>query len=372
MLIYLLLPLAILYFLFLSRAIIVRNNNFFGNEIFVARNNITLFLWFVILLGLAVFKGVNVGTDYPMYYRFFLNGSYIDLEPGISFFYALAAEYDNFFIFSFCIYLVFLFFIFQGIKKNSPNYLISILLFILMFIYYSSYNGLRQMISVSIIFCFVTYIVSNQKKDRIKFLFIILIALMFHNSAIFLLLLFFIPIKKFSSKIVIPLFLLTIVLYFIPAFKNQVGELLINISGFYAEKYAQNQNYFFEVNKEKGLMQLAPVIIQMGIVLISLYVPQKNIKLNINYNLFNFSTNIVIINLCLYSLAGVEAIDRIQMYLTCFNIYFYSIFIHILLNYKKLYGQILIIFIIAFWFLYYSLRLINNVHGIVPYSFFKI
>lgn len=370
MVIYLLLTLTILYGLFFSRVTIIKNNSSIS-EIFIARNNITLFLWFVILLGLAVFKGVNVGVDYPMYYDFFLHKTYIGLiEPGVSFIYDVAERYDNFFIFSFCIYFLILFFIFQGIKRNSPNYLISILLFIVMYVYFTSYNQLRQMIAVSIIFCFVNYLLTNKKTDRIKYLFVILIALLFHNSAIFIFLLFLIPKKKFSPKIVIPLFIITIVLYFIPEFKNQVGNLIITVSGFYADKYAHNLNYFFSINKEKGLLQLAPVIIQMIIVVVSLYFPKKNIKLNVNYKLYNFSTNIVIINLCLYSLAGIEAIDRLQVYFSCFNIYYYSILIHLLLNCKKKFdGQLFIISIFVFWITYYLLRLIINVHGVVPYSF---
>ena len=109
----------------------------------------------------------------------------------------------------------------------------------------------------------------------------------------------------------------------------------------------------------------------MVIVSISLYFPKYEENLNINYKLYNFSTNAVIVNLCLYSFAGIEAVDRLQIYFSCFNIYFYSYLIHLLLNdKKKLYGQLFVIFIIAFWILYYVLRLLINVHGIVPYSFF--
>ena len=95
----------------------------------------------------------------------------------------------------------------------------------------------------------------------------------------------------------------------------------------------------------------------MLIVSISLYFPKPKMNLNINYKLYSFSTNIVIVNLCLYALAGIEAIDRLQIYFSCFNNYFYySMFIHLLLNGKdKLHGQLLVLFIIAFWLLYYTL-----------------
>ena len=364
--------LTVFYGLFLSRVTVVRNMNGGDQEVFGARNKGTLFFWFVILLGLAAVKAVEVGVDYPMYYGFFLDQTYIGLiEPGVSFIYDLAVRYDNFYVFSFGVYFLFLFFIFYGIKKHLPNYLIGLLFFLLTYTYLNSYNQLRQMIAVSIIFCFVNYLITNKKTDRIKYIFIILLALWFHNSAIFLFLLFFIPKKKFSPKVVIPLFLITIVLYFIPSFKNQLGELIISLSGIYGEKYS-GSSYFFGVNKEKGLLQLIPVIIQMLIVSISLYLPKSKVKLDINYKLYNFSTNLVIINLWLYSLAGIEAIDRLQMYFSCFNLFYYPMLTHLLLNgEKKRYGQLFILFITGFWILYYVLRLVINIAGVVPYSFFN-
>ncbi|MBY0124238.1 EpsG family protein [Bacillus sp. S/N-304-OC-R1] len=371
MVIYFLLSITLLYGLFLSRVTVVRNINTSSNEFYVARSNITLFFWFMILLGLAAFKGVEVGVDYPMYYSFFLNKAYIDLlEPGVSFIYELAVKYDNFYVFSVSVYFAFLFFIFLGIKKNLPNYLISLLFFILTYTYLNSYNQIRQMIAVSIIFCFVNYLLTNNKGDRLKYIIVIFLALLFHNSVIFTILLFFIPKKKFNSKLVIPLFLLTIVLYFLPGFKNMVGDIIINISGIYAEKYTTNLDFFFEVNKDKGILQLIPVIIQMIIVSISLYFPEDEKDLKINYKLYHFSTNLVIVNLWLYSLAGIEAIDRIQIYFSCFNLYYYPILIHLLLNSKRRFHGLFVILIAGFWILYFALRLYINIAGVVPYRLF--
>jgi len=373
MLIYLLLVLAIFYCLFLSRVLIVKNMNEDSNVIFVDRKNITLFIWFVILLGLSVFKGVGVGVDYPMYYGFYLYKTYIGLiEPGVSFIYDLAVRFDTFYVFSFGVYFIFLLFIFLGMKRHLPNYLIGLLFFLLTYTYLNSYNQIRQMIAVSIIFCFVHYLITDKKIDKLKYVIIILIALLFHNSAIFTLLFFFIPKKRFSGKVVIPLFLLTISLYFLPGFKNIIGDLIINFSGVYAAKYTANPDFFFEVGKEKGLLQVIPVIIQMFIVAISLYVPKDNSKLNMNYQLYHFSTNLVIVNLWLYALAGIEAVDRLQLYFSCFNLFYYPILIHLLLNGKqKGLGQLFILFIIFFWGLYFVLRLVINIAGVVPYSLFS-
>ncbi|MBY0196838.1 EpsG family protein [Priestia megaterium] len=369
MLVYFLLPLTVVYFLFLSRATILKSGDYRKKEIFIEKNNFMFGFWFLVLLSLAVCKGINVGTDYRMYYNFFLHQSYDGVELGISTIYDISVKYHNFFLFALCIYFIFLFFIFWGIKKNSPNYLISILVFILTHVYFTGYNQLRQIIAVAIIFAFVSYLVSDKKFDKFKYIIVILVALLFHNSAIFLFCLFLIPKKRFAGKVVIPLFILTIILYFVPEFKNKIGEIIVKFSGFYMEKYETNLDYFFEVNKEKGLLQLVPVVIQMIIVTISLYFPKIKTSLTFNSNLYKFSSNVIIINLILYSLAGIEAIDRLQVYFSCFNIYFYSFLIHLLLNSKdKKNSKVFIVFIAAFWVLYYTLRLITNVHGIVPYS----
>ncbi|WP_449621670.1 EpsG family protein [Robertmurraya sp. Marseille-Q9965] len=369
MLIYFILLITIFYCFFLSRITIIKHTSGGENEIFVSRSKWVLLIWFIILLVLIAFKGMEVGVDYPMYYGFFEQENYRELlEPGISFLYDLAVKYDNFYVFSVLVYSLFLLFMFYGIKNNTPNYLISILLFVIMHIYFNAFNQIRQLLAVSIVFCFIHFLTSGKKIDKLKYCFILLLALWFHNSAIFLFVLFFVSKKKYSPKLVIPLFLITIVLYFIPGFKNQIGELMISISGAYGEKYSGGYN-FFGVNKEKGLLQLIPVIVQMIFVVVSLYIPKFNRRLNLNEKLYIFSTNAVIINLCLYALAGVEAVDRLQIYFSSFNIYFYAYLIHLLINRKKIFEQFFVFLIIAFWILYYTLRLSINVHGIVPYNF---
>jgi len=256
---------------------------------------------------------------------------------------------------------------FQGIKKHCPNYLIGLLFFILTFTYYASFNQIRQIIVVALIFYFVHYLIFN-KKDKLKFILIIILSMTFHASATFLLVFLLIPQKRFSLNFVIPLFIATIILYFIPNFKNAIGEVLVSFSDFYKNKYGNNLYFLIQINKEKGLIQLIPVVIQMIIVVSSYFYSNNSIK---NNKLYFFSSNVLIMNLALYSLSGIEAIDRMQLYFSVFNIYFYSIYIHQLLNDQKKYrGIIISTMIILFWVFYYSLRLFNNHHGIVPYSFF--
>lgn len=367
--IYILLPTLIMYGLILQRLVVVKPSRDILIEQYNAiPNKVILGAWFLLLLLLGVYKGTTVGTDSSMYYRFYLYNSYHEFEPVIALFYEVARQFDNYLLFQLLIYVVFLCFMFKGIKKHCPNYLIGLLFFVLTFIYYSSFNQYRQIIVVSLVFYFVHYLIAN-KIDKLKFILIGILAMTFHASAILLLVFLLIPQKRISLKFVIPLFIATIILYFIPTFKNAIGEVLVGFSDFYRDKYDDNLQFFFQINKEKGLLQLLPVLIQMILIVSSYFYSNNHVT---NNKLYFLSTNILIINLTLYAVSGIEAIDRMQLYFSVFNIYFYSIYIHQLLNNKNKYkGIIIATMIILFWVFYYALRLFNNNHGIVPYSFFS-
>lgn len=368
MLIYLALPVVILYFLFLQRMFVGLNYQPAKNiETYVNNKRSYLIVFFVLLVSLAVMRGYTVGTDYNMYYRFYLYGLHDNVEIGIQYIYELAQRFDTFIVFSIVCYSLVVYLFLKGIRKHCPNNLIGVLFFVLTYIYLTGFNQIRQIIVASAIFCFINLVIEKKKFNKLKFFILILIASFFHTSALVMLAALFIPKKKtYNSLFVLFLFLCTTVFYFVPELKNLVGGLLNSFSGFYADKYASNAGYFFQVNKEKGLLEFIPVLVQMVLVLWILRAVKDISMLKINEKLFHFSTNMVIIFLTLYSLSGIEAVDRLQNYFSVFNIYYYSIVVHILLNNKR---YVYSIIIIVFWFLYYILRLYTNNSGVVPYIF---
>lgn len=366
---YILLPILIMYGIVIQRLLIIKSPNAIAAEAYSFKPTRSLLaFWFLALLAMGIYKGIYVGTDSFMYYHFFKTHSYNQVEPAIQLFYQLAHHFNHYLLFQLSVSFTFLYFMFNGMKKNCPDFLMSLLFFILTFTYYASFNQMRQMLAVAVIFCFVSYLTASNT-EKLKFSAIILFASLFHYSALFLLLLFIIPQKRWSLKIVIPAFIAVIILYFIPAIKNVIGETLLQFSSFYGNKYGNNVNFFFQMNKEKGWIQLLPVVVQMGFVISSYFSVNNNLK---NDKLFFLSSNLVVLNLILYALAGIEAIDRLQLYFSVFNIYFYSFYIHQLLNNEqKLKGYLMSTVIVLFWLLYYSLRLLANHHGIVPYRFFS-
>ena len=366
---YVLLPILIMYGIVMQRLLLIKSPNAIAAETYPFKpNHLLLALWFVVLVAMGSYKGLYVGTDSFMYYHFFINQSFDQVEPAIQLFYRLAHHFNQYLFLQLSVAFTFLYFMFHGIKKNCPDFLMSLLFFILTFTYYASFNQMRQMLAVAIIFCFFSYLTTNNTK-KLKFCAVILLASLFHYSALFLLLLFLIPQKRWTLKIVIPAFIVVIIFYFIPAIKNVIGETLLQFSSFYANKYGSNVHFFFQMNKEKGWIQLLPVIVQMGFVISSYFSVNTSLK---NDKLFFLSSNVVVLNLILYALAGIEAIDRLQLYFSVFNIYFYSFYMHQLLNdERKLRAYFMSIMIVLFWLLYYLLRLLANHHGIVPYRFFS-
>jgi len=99
---------------------------------------------------------------------------------------------------TFVIYLLHYF----SLKKYCINYPYALLLFMgLMFFFTFTY--LRQMIGVGIGWLALQYI---YKRKLYKFLICVLLATSFHNSAIILLPLYFIPVKKFKVKNIVSFF----------------------------------------------------------------------------------------------------------------------------------------------------------------------
>lgn len=188
---------------------------FFFLSTTTGRNQHSSFL-FLFLLGLSLFVGFSDmlgGYDRYIYGELFDNiaditnekGRYEDAylfalyptEIGYGFYNILLSHLtSNRYIFilliTITIYILF-FFVF---KKYCVNYSFALMLFMgLMFFFTFTY--LRQMVAVGLGWLSFQYI---YKRKLLKFLACVLIAATFHNSAIILLPLYFIPIKRFDKK----------------------------------------------------------------------------------------------------------------------------------------------------------------------------
>ena len=129
------------------------------------------------------------GADYFLYERIFntfCNGDIFfevkSLEVGFMLLTMCCSAISEspFFFFLICALLINYFFIW-GIYKMSPNVLFSILLFFITGTFFDTFNGLRQYIAASIVFCSYKFIIERNRKN---FILTIIAASLFHYSAL--------------------------------------------------------------------------------------------------------------------------------------------------------------------------------------------
>lgn len=148
----------------------------------------------------------GVGTDYYPYMDYFYKTDVYTLfnNPFEWGFYYLnkilnIATGNPRFIFLVVSFII-LFVINEALLKFSPNYYLSILLFINLYFYFNSLNIMRQFIAVAIIFYSIKYI---YERDLKKFTISIIIASLFHLTSLFFWFMYFIVQRKYKLFIYI-------------------------------------------------------------------------------------------------------------------------------------------------------------------------
>lgn len=362
MLLYFFVLLILIYLVFLNQmTIAIYNKNLHYGVGF--KSNVFLLAIFALFFLIATYRNINIGTDTEMYFGFYLHEGYEKiLEPGFRYIYYLARYMGDFKYWLAITSGLVLIFIYIGIKRNTSNYLIATFFYFSTFTYFFVFNGIRQAIAASILFAFLDILVDKGLKKILVFFSLILVMMLFHNSAIFLLFLIFVPTKKiFSIRYVYLTFIMTIFMYFNVSFKNFMVNILMKYSYVYSAKYSNNLEVFFQVNKEKGLIEFLPVAFQMCFLIFLIkYFKGENSGDKLTY----FVTNLYVIYIALYAFSGIEAIDRFQFYLAYFNIYFFTIYSIELLKSKKN-GSLYFLLIAIFFILYFILRIFRNTQGVL-------
>ncbi|MEH7400125.1 EpsG family protein [Gottfriedia acidiceleris] len=371
----------IIYFLLLSVSLIfwastlnIHYNNVLFNQVHRFNKITFLIVSFLILVVLDVNRGITVGIDYQMYYSFYESRQYGEFfDFFINRFYDLAIFLGEFRVITFCIVVLYLGFIFIAFYKLSLNIYTAVLLFYLTFNYFFAFNIMRQTAAMGIVVFSVVYVIKGGKKSFFKFLFLIILASLFHRSAILCLLFWLFRYMKINTFIMVLTSFFIPISYFSNYLKSNIQWILLKMP-FFTEKYSDNLGYFFVQNKEKGIIQFLPILFQILILLMYIIV-YKNEKKSLKTKIF---INYYYSYLLLYGFSGIEAIDRFQLYLSASSILFFDNYIFYLWKKKikvlkhKQGIYILIIFaMILFWSGYLVLRIIQNTAGITPYIIWK-
>lgn len=329
---------------------------------FNKKNQIYLFFMFVFLLLFSAFRKYNIGTDTLSYIKLFIdiNTSFrnlhifgFNIEPlfillnKITYFINKSPQ-SILFSTSFIINLL----VIMRIFKSSKYPWLSIYLYISMYIYYQSFNGIRQYIAISIIFYISKYIEENKP---IKFLLGIILAMGFHTTAII-----FLPCYIFNK---INISIKKIILFLIATFLllYNIDELLKLFTDLVPKYKVYYDSFFLETGGIRDLV-VSTFIILFGISIDFFNKSNKQINTLTIYMLVYFAFSVMALR------GSVNLISRLGWYFSIFVILYVPEVIDTIKNDKI--RLVSIYSVISICFFYHLYLLLNNFHRIVPYELF--
>lgn len=224
-----------LFFLLLSTYFYYLSNN--------RKNRSSKYLFLVLSFSIPMLIGglrKNVGTDYNTYISLFNN---LQKNDEIGFYYLckfikLFGDYRlMFFVFNFLTLLIFFF----SLSKIKEDERVSVYYIYLFTMYMISYNSVRQMLSVNLVFLGYMYLKNNR---NIVFVLLTLLASSFHFGSIFVIP--FVCIAKIKSKFI--KFILIILVLFTCINYQKILLIMSNFSMFekyYILYYGQNVRITF-------------------------------------------------------------------------------------------------------------------------------
>ena len=223
----------------------------------------------------------GVGNDYFNYANYFVRSINTHfMELGFDFLIQLIRSYtDNYvWMFSICS-LIFLYFIYRAIYEQSINPTFSIFIFLCAPYFFEFFSGMRQMMAVSIFLYSIKYIKNNK---FIPYIFLNLIGISLHSSAIVFIPIFFLYNVNLKPKICV--FFAVISFLARPIIKNILYQII------YTTKYSS----YFDSQFNTGHFGIVTLLVPMFIFIFSLLFYRKS-KENDNQKEYNFYCSLMFI-----------------------------------------------------------------------------
>ena len=204
--------------------------------IYIGRKNKGVLLIYLFLLAfLAIFRDISIGTDTKSYNYIFdlskLDSSVVyDLgEYLFGFITVFCSKYFNFTVYFCIIYITYLYSIGYFIKENSPDYMLSIFIFITCGFYTQSFNAIRQFWALGVSLVGIINLIRGNNKTYFICLFI---SFFIHQSSIILLLLYVIRRLKIPIKVQVATVITTFIIgFFFASVLNASFEMLSSYVG---------------------------------------------------------------------------------------------------------------------------------------------
>lgn len=217
------------------------------------------FLKFIPMLPLALISGFRYGVGQDYFYTYvpiFNQAATGQLENtwgeiGYIYLNKIVAMFTNDYAGIFLVTsIIFIYLVFDTIYKESDNWTFSALLLVLMGYYFCFMNGIRQMLAVSILLFSIKYI---RERNLIKFLLIIMLASLFHSSALLFIPVYFIYKLKIGPKVMG----ISIATFY--AFSSIVSKYVLNFVG--VTKYSWYLDSVYKAERTGIIMILINVCI---------------------------------------------------------------------------------------------------------------
>lgn len=212
----------------------------FGNFYDDKKGNYCIASYFLILLFLLSFRGLNVGTDTKNYFAMYNDynsqnaASFFVVKPEFLFPLLNILSYKIFPDFRFFILITSVFIIvpiYLLYKKNKGCSFLEIVLFSNMVTFIMLFSGIRQCIAMSI--CIISYKYVKERK-LIPFLLLCLLAIFFHHSGFmvfFLYPVYHMKIKRKFLLFIIPLWLIVFL------FNGPIFNALASAASIFSDRY---------------------------------------------------------------------------------------------------------------------------------------
>ena len=177
------------------------------NELKIRHSRITSLFFFFVILTLVLVAGLRykVGVDYSAYYKSInvyadsLAQSALTLnEPGFPLIARISIMINE--DPATAIFLASLLTIWPALRiiyRYTDRLLLASLLFVFLGCWHGSFNGIRQYLAATMLFCGYRYLVS---KKFIKYAFFVFLAFLFHRSVVVMIMLFFAVHRKYNAR----------------------------------------------------------------------------------------------------------------------------------------------------------------------------
>ena len=321
------------------------------------KNDTKINLFFIIvgiqLILLGGLRGVSVGTDtitYSMEYDFFRAYrivQYSRLEYGyIALMSVLSYLNADFMWLLLATSAIIIFFVFIGIKNISPNAFLSVYLFVSMYLYYYSFNVIRQCMAVAISFFAYKYILN---RNIIKYILCILLAVQFHTTALIMLPIYFIFVLTKKNI----MFIFLIICYFLFIFINPFIDFVLTLIPKYISYF---DGEMMETFVGMRYILVYGLIVLFGAFIIRRYDVDKKFILEFMFICIAFILNTL-------TLFGFSMFTRLAWYFTIYSIVFIPNCLSRIDN--KYIKKLVLILIILITFMYHYYFLSVNYHRII-------